>query len=300
MKKIIPILSGTIAALLTGVLIAHAETPSDPSLYVPLAPLPIGPEGSTILAYNMSTYLGGAIKLLIALGAGLAVLMAIVGGVQRVASGISPAAKQGANERITNAFIGLGLILTSYLILNSINPDLVNFKLDLPAVGTSLNNSYLDATSTPSGGVSGPWPDDSVERQKLSSGGVTVRDTCRGRTDRPKPAGCTSVAQLPLNAIESLIALKSACGSCNVIVTGGTEWGHQTHGLGKSIVDLSHQGPALNNYITGHSGPPTTGGGCGVRSAYHYRVTGPGAGTYVSEGVPPATDGSSPHWHVCY
>lgn len=95
--------------------------------YVPLAPLPIGEGGSLSYSYTMSSYLSGAIKLIIALGGALAILMAIIGGTQYVAAGISPDAKSSAKARITNAFIGLALILSSYLILNSINPKLVTF-----------------------------------------------------------------------------------------------------------------------------------------------------------------------------
>ncbi|MGB2580286.1 MAG: hypothetical protein WBC83_01160, partial [Minisyncoccia bacterium] len=56
---------------------------------------------------------------------------------QYVAAGIAPSAKQDAKERILNALIGLTLVLTSYLILNSINPGLVQFNFSLPPIGTS-------------------------------------------------------------------------------------------------------------------------------------------------------------------
>ncbi|PIQ35509.1 MAG: hypothetical protein COW60_03665, partial [Candidatus Yonathbacteria bacterium CG17_big_fil_post_rev_8_21_14_2_50_43_9] len=79
--------------------------------YTPLAPLPgtyTGDVGSETT--NLSLYLSGAIKLIIALGAGLSILVAIIGGTQYVAAGISPDAKSGAKERILNAFIGLALV----------------------------------------------------------------------------------------------------------------------------------------------------------------------------------------------
>jgi len=102
--------------------------------YTPLAPLP-GTVDANTGQTNISMYLSGAIKLLIALGAALAILFAIIGGTQYVAAGISPDAKSGAKERIWGALIGLAIILTSYLLLNSINPKLVQFSFMLPPVG---------------------------------------------------------------------------------------------------------------------------------------------------------------------
>ena len=129
MKHLPTIFAFTLISLGTGVLVAHAQG------YVPLAPLPgtFSSSGDTKSA-NIGGYLSGMLKLLIALGGALAILMAIIGGTQYVAAGISPDAKSSAKARIANAFIGLALILSSYLILNSINPKLVAFDLSLKTV----------------------------------------------------------------------------------------------------------------------------------------------------------------------
>ena len=277
MKKILPIVSGFFVTLFVGFIVVHAQD------YTPLAPLPgtftgaAGQETTTL-----STYLAGVIKLSIALGAGFAILMAIIGGTQYVASGISPSAKNDAKDRILNAFIGLALVLTSYLILNSINPDLVNFKLELPLVGETT------VVATPQQGT---WPDDSAIRAQLLAGGVPInKSNCTDATGN----NCTSVAQLPSSAINGVIALKSACvqanSSCSVTLTGGTEGGHQTHGLGKPQIDLS-AGGALDTYITKGRVPVNPQGNCGLQNAPHYNTPN---GTYVLEAIP------SLHWHVCY
>lgn len=131
-KNILPsILSGFIIAFGIGALVAHAQG------YTPLAPLPgtvTTGGGAETASTNLGSYLSGMLKLLIALGGALAILMAIIGGTQYVAAGISPDAKSSAKARIINAFIGLALILSSYLILNSINPKLVAFNLSLKTV----------------------------------------------------------------------------------------------------------------------------------------------------------------------
>jgi len=138
MKKYLP--SITASLLLTlgfGALVAHAEG------YIPLAKLP-GLDTSNVASRNIiGVYLSGAIKLIIGLGGAFAILNAIIGGTQYVAAGISPDAKNSAKERITNAFIGLALILSSYLILNTINPKLVQFDLNLATV------TVVTSTSTP-------------------------------------------------------------------------------------------------------------------------------------------------------
>lgn len=102
--------------------------------YTALAPLPLGEGGTELTKYTISTYLSGMFKLIIALGAAVAVVMGITGGIQYVASGISPSARSGAKERITNAIIGLVIVLTSYLILNTIDPKLVAFNFQLPPI----------------------------------------------------------------------------------------------------------------------------------------------------------------------
>lgn len=117
--------------------------------YVPLAPLPgtfTGTEATP--KTDMTTYLSGAIKLLLAIGASLAILMTVIGGTQYVAAGISPDAKSNAKSMIANSFLGLTLMLVSYLILNSINPKLVQFDLSLKKTEMGITN--IDVVTCPS------------------------------------------------------------------------------------------------------------------------------------------------------
>ncbi len=126
MKYSLPILVGLMLLLGGGAFVAFAQE------YSPLVTLPGVTESGT--GVTMGAYLAGMMKFIVALAGVFAILMAIIGGVQYVASGITPNAKSDAKERITNAFIGLALILVSYLILYSINPALVSFNLTLPSI----------------------------------------------------------------------------------------------------------------------------------------------------------------------
>lgn len=140
-KKILSVSAGSILLFsLGGVLAVSAQG------YVPLVSLPGVTEAGT--AVNMSSYLSGMIKLLIALATGFAVLMLIVGGTQYVASGVLPDQKSDAKNRMLGAIGGLALVLVSYLILNSINPKLVQFHLMLPPVGV-LPSSVAPVTVVP-------------------------------------------------------------------------------------------------------------------------------------------------------
>lgn len=63
---------------------------------------------------------------------GIAALFALVlGGVQYITSTVIEQ-KADAKDRIIKALIGLAIALGSYLILYTINPDLVSLKITLP------------------------------------------------------------------------------------------------------------------------------------------------------------------------
>lgn len=69
---------------------------------------------------------------------GLTALGAIIfGGVLYTTSAGNPSLQGDAKKRINSALIGLGILLTSYLILYTINPDLVNLRN--PSMGSVID-----------------------------------------------------------------------------------------------------------------------------------------------------------------
>jgi hypothetical protein len=70
-------------------------------------------------------YLSGIYKLAVGIAVALAAIMIVYGGILWSTSGDSPSRKTEAKKHITQAIFGLVLLLASYLILNTINPDLV-------------------------------------------------------------------------------------------------------------------------------------------------------------------------------
>ncbi|HBB44115.1 MAG: hypothetical protein UW27_C0007G0016 [Parcubacteria group bacterium GW2011_GWA1_44_13] len=293
MKYFLPILVSLIITLGLGAVVTHAQN------YVPLAPLPIGTGGTVPSTYNLSSYLSGMIKLLIALGGALAVLFAIIGGVQYVVAGISPDAKSGAKERVTMALIGLAIILTSYLLLNSINPKLVQFNLALEPVTPKALETFKAV---------GTWGDDTAIRNVLLSQDIKIN---KQNCSMVGQQGCTSVLGLSGQAQVGLQTLAQNCSKsetgffgnkCDVTITGGTEyWLHKSHTNGRTV-DLSQGGAGgiLNSYIKRGGAVPITN--CGVKSDPHYQPDGASGGIYVDE---PNRDSdgnvtSGRHWHVCY
>lgn len=121
-------------------------TESTPQQYVPLAPIDTDP--GIYQVNNFGAFLNGMMKILISLGAVLAVLLIVIGGFQYITSA-SEGGKGSAKERIENALIGLAILLGSYLILNTINPDLVNTQLMVQQIAPSGLGTSQTQTGNP-------------------------------------------------------------------------------------------------------------------------------------------------------
>mgnify|MGYP001611510906 CR=1 FL=1 len=68
----------------------------------------------------------------------LAVVMIVIAGLEMMTA--SEGLREDAKKKIWAAVLGLLLAVGSYLILNTINPDLVQLKLLFPTVNTSVRN----------------------------------------------------------------------------------------------------------------------------------------------------------------
>ena len=72
--------------------------------------------------------------------------MIVVGGFEYITAGGNESTVGRAKTRITQALLGILLILGSYLILNTINPDLVNFDLGLTPLEIKNQGSKTKAS----------------------------------------------------------------------------------------------------------------------------------------------------------
>ncbi|MFA4890152.1 MAG: hypothetical protein WC587_00745 [Candidatus Paceibacterota bacterium] len=190
---------------------------------------------------GLSDYLSWLYKFALAAAAFLAVLMIVIGGIQMIVGGASETARSDGKKRIEQAIWGLLLAITAWLILYSINPDLVKTGLTIPPitieapVSAPTVGGYVPGrpTTWPPGSPPAGTYSDTQARTELGLAGIIINKAdCAyyGQTN------CTSLYGLPSSAVQNL---KNLCtGGCEI--TGGTEPGHQTHGPGKPIVDIRY------------------------------------------------------------
>ncbi len=152
--------------------------------YTTLAPLPGISASETIDEGFLSKYLNIIYILGISLCTALAVLMIVVGGVQW-ASSDAWSGKQEGKERIWAAVLGLFIALGSYVILNTINPALLNTELNFgegttseelqsTPVGEKTPEEKRVAETTP---TTRPQADPTYQPQFNEDGTLNVRST---------------------------------------------------------------------------------------------------------------------------
>jgi hypothetical protein len=95
-----------------------------------MEPLP----GLTSGEKTLPQYLSAAYRFGIILAAFLAVLMLVIGGIKYIAAAGDPGKLGDAKQTIYDALTGLFLVLLSYLILYTINPDFVNNAITIPTL----------------------------------------------------------------------------------------------------------------------------------------------------------------------
>ena len=104
--------------------------------YQLLEPLPTIVAGQSV---TLSTYLEAVFAFGISIAGILAVAMIVIGGIQYMTAYGNPSAVGDAKERITQALLGLLLAVAAWLILYTINPDLIKGQLTVPQVQQTTN-----------------------------------------------------------------------------------------------------------------------------------------------------------------
>lgn len=299
------------------------------SQYELLAPLPeIG--GMVDIDKGLGDYLNALFRFIIGLAGVLAVVMIVFGGIQYMMTDVV-FDKEDAKKKITGAIWGLILALGSFVILNTINPDLLNLNIGIKPVQLSvLSDEELfslvedvikDVPQTAIDGkfctrtAGGPYdqganwtevtpqPSESANRQKLTSkvgdGGYnTGVETSGGGTTTCVAVGqsnCTSVRGLNLSYISKL---RQGCPNCDLVITGGTEcWLHggtnqlTSHRPDSPTIDLRVT-DSLNKYILGETYTlPTTNKRVHKSGWPKITIGGEEVGVFYYEIT---------HWHVGY
>lgn len=202
--------------------------------YKLLTPLPIGQGGTEVETVTFASYIPGLFNLIIGIAGVLAVVMIIYGGIQYMSTDAFQG-KSDAKNTIQNAIWGLILTISAWLILYTVNPNLVEFNLNIER--QEINNNSNEEENGPEGGGL-------TQQQALATfeaANITI-------------AGPINLAGIRLGITDEIIRLKRAC-NCNVIITSATGGEHESglcsHANGYKV-DLRNQreGASLTNYIT--------------------------------------------------
>ncbi len=134
-----------------------APTAVNSLVYKPLEPLPGISNVENGSPANFSVLIGGLFKLLLGLGAMLAVVTIVFYGISYMTSAVV-SVKSEARNRMAAALTGLLILLGAYLILYTINPNLLSFNLNLnyfssPQTTSSSGNTNSLISVSGVGGV---------------------------------------------------------------------------------------------------------------------------------------------------
>ena len=105
--------------------------------YALLEPLP-GTGTTPGTSVGLSGYLEAVFAFGISLAGIFAVLMIVIGGIQYITAYNNPGRAGSAKNTIYQALIGLLLVVSAWLILYTINPDLTKGQLNIPAIPSGL------------------------------------------------------------------------------------------------------------------------------------------------------------------
>jgi len=238
---------------------------------------------------NLAELLQGLFKLTLGVAVTAAVVIIVINGIRYMTSD-AVGGKEDAKKWIQDVIWGLILAFASVLILSTINPQLTQFDFinTLKEVGDSIPAPGPGGGGGGGGGTTDPAQEQAV-RDQLALHNISVnKPPCQeGQT-----SDCTNVGDLPSVAINGLISLANDCG-CALVVTGGTEGGHTTHGPGLPMVDIQRSGavtPFIQNngtLLNPNCGAPPGSSGGGPLYSY-------GGSEFWDEPVGP------PHWHACF
>lgn len=187
----------------TATLVSLAHPAHAQSTYTLLEPLPtITETGASVMGkeINLNDYINYAINLLIAISAAAAVFMIVWGGLLYMTTD-SWNGKSEGKEKVTNAIIGLLMVLSTYIILKTVNPALVAIPATLvpPITGlaTSSSKDFYNALMADMNQIRG---NNSQAITQLKNLEATTKDLNKQLSDTEKKfsdAGCRGVDYIP-------------------------------------------------------------------------------------------------------
>lgn len=238
--------------------------------YTPLAPLPgfaVGKDGkvlpidtdahcttdksgkTTCATCPFGDYLNVMINIFIGFAAVLAMVMIVMGGIQYMTSELIPS-KEAGKERIKNAILGLLLALGAFLILNTINPDLLNACIKLETVTIEINPDEgvpvnANAPNPPTGDITA-WAQ--------QNGKVLTMTLENGSPVQLKPCDKSQLQVYPISAFGTSFELNKYL--FKSISRLDTIW-RTSYSSGQSAYPMVSAGGYVCKVIIGKDGKPT-------------------------------------------
>jgi len=232
-KKTILLVLPLLFLMLVPFLVSAAEPTFD---YTPIENLPLDNREAT--AKDFYDYIQQIYNFLIGAAGVCAVLMIVIGGFMYLTSAGNNSKMEKAKEVITDAIIGLLMVMFAWLLLYLINPDLVNIKrlTNLSGAGSGAGGGGGDTwkPGDPSP-VSRDCPADqnNAAKAKLPTGITTKANCPQGSKDN-----CVNLCGINDAAFTKLSDLNSKCGGSGkeILVTAGTE--NHTNSNGANTFDI--------------------------------------------------------------
>jgi|GEM_PF-1936965 len=206
-------------------------------------------------------YVNTIIRLLLAVATLLAVLMIVVGGVQYMTTDAFTQKSEGISK-MTNAVLGLILAFAVYVILNTINPNILNLDPGIKSVSLTLegdtnaplvSSPYVPAqTYCPKAGGSAVFPQIIASLQ----GKVTYR--FGGKGGPPPYTSDTQMCENPAGLCRESCPTNTVCLDCSGFVNytlkcaGLTTYNGGTDAMftnAEIITSISENGASVNNIV---------------------------------------------------
>jgi len=200
---------------------ATSSTPPPPTSYTLLAPLPtqvpgyedFNTTGYPVSINGISGYVSDMLEIIYGLATVLAVIVIIIGGLQYMSTD-AISGKQDGKRRIEDALWGLLLILCSWIILHTINPNLVNLNLLINDVNNAQQQNLTTSNSSTSTPTT-PLPAETNFALTYTINGGNPQTKVFPGTDAVS-SGCTAAANiLPIANPTSTVTITANCTPTN-------------------------------------------------------------------------------------
>ena len=181
----------------------------------------------------------------------LVILALVWGGFTYLTSNGDPKKVSQGTSMITGAVIGLVISLAAWLIVDTVIKTLA--KGEFSAAWNEIEDcpsAKLPVVTNPGGVIISPttrevFTDDAAARRFFEDADIDIRST--GSCTDPTRRVCTGLVGLPISTGIKLLLIRQQ--GIRFAITGGTEVGHQEHGIGKPVVDIKPSNATAAGYI---------------------------------------------------